>query len=75
MQLLQTALQRYIAALLIDKGASLNAKNSAGQIALNFACDKGADLHCVTQAGKTALDLARMEGHDDIVQILTAAAE
>ncbi len=67
--------------LLIDKGADVNARSSAGATALMWAVadlakvrlliDRGADVNAVSESGRTALHLAAMSDNSaPIVQLL-----
>jgi ankyrin repeat protein len=81
---LHNASHRDIAALLIDKGADVNAKNNVAQTPLHIACqkgnkeiaelliDKGADINSRLRNGLTPLHLAARGNHKDIVELLIA---
>jgi ankyrin repeat protein len=67
--------------LLLDKGADVNARSTAGATALMWAAtdlskvrlliDRGADVNAVSESGRTALMLAAMsEGSGPIVRLL-----
>ena len=67
--------------LLLDKGANVNARSSAGATALMWAVadlakvrllvDRGADVNAVSESGRTALHLAAMSDNSaPIVQLL-----
>ena len=67
--------------LLLDKGADVNAKSSAGATALMWAVtdlakvrllvDRGADVNAVSESGRTALHVAAMSDNSaPIVQLL-----
>ncbi|HET6762621.1 MAG TPA: ankyrin repeat domain-containing protein [Longimicrobiaceae bacterium] len=72
-------------ALLLDRGADVNARQHGGYTALHAAAmhgdaamvelllARGADPAVATDDGKTAADFARENGHEDMVPILTPA--
>ncbi len=69
-------------ALLLAKGAHVDAKNSQGETHLHWAAssgdvqiaqlllDAGADKNTVNHEGETALDLAKKGGHADLYKLL-----
>jgi ankyrin repeat protein len=69
-------------ALLLDRGAKINATTQDGWTALHFAClhgdkglvqlllDRGADVSMTTTEGVSALSIATSEGDREIIELL-----
>jgi hypothetical protein len=76
--------QRETMAVLIARGADVNAREEKGICAIHLAAangstevlrlllDHGAAIHARTDDGTTALDVARKKGHADAAALLTA---